>query len=235
MKDIIDKIKAELALRADESVMQSGLRFFKEDVKILGVKSAEVKHLAKSFYKEVKSYSKKEIFSLCETLLKSGIIEESFIACHWSYNLKDKYLPDDFEVFQRWVENYVTNWATCDTLCNHTVGDFLIAYPEFVQRLKSWAKSNNRWMRRASCVSLIIPAKNGLFLDDIFEISDLLMQDEEDLVRKGYGWMLKSACEKHEDEVFSYIIKNKSIMPRTALRYAIEKMPLERKKAAMGK
>ena len=64
MKDIIDKIKTELALRADESVRQSGLRFFKEDVKILGVKSAEVKHLAKSFIKKLNPIQKRDFFYL---------------------------------------------------------------------------------------------------------------------------------------------------------------------------
>jgi len=74
-----------------------------------------------------------------------------------------------------------------------------------------------------------------LFLQDIFEIADMLLMDKDDLVQKGYGWMLKVACQKHQQDVFDYIIRNKSIMPRTALRYAIEKMPEDMKKAAMEK
>ena len=90
-------------------------------------------------------------------------------------------------------------------------------------------------MRRASAVSLIIPARKGLFLDTIFEIADNLLLDKDDLVQKGYGWMLKAASESHLPEVFDYVIKNKFIMPRTALRYAIEKMPINLKIIAMEK
>jgi 3-methyladenine DNA glycosylase AlkD len=90
-------------------------------------------------------------------------------------------------------------------------------------------------MRRGAAVTLIIPAKKGLFLKDIFEIADILLLDQDDLVQKGYGWMLKVASQARQKEVFDYIMKNKNVMPRTALRYAIEKMPENLKKKAMEK
>jgi 3-methyladenine DNA glycosylase AlkD len=90
-------------------------------------------------------------------------------------------------------------------------------------------------MRRASAVSLIIPARKGKFLNDILEIADILLLDKDDLVQKGYGWMLKAASKSHQQEIFNFVIKNKSIMPRTSLRYAIEKMPKELKRKAMEK
>ena len=74
-----------------------------------------------------------------------------------------------------------------------------------------------------------------MFLDDVFEIADSLLTDDDDMVRKGYGWMLKSASRAHEKEVFEYVVKNKGKMPRTALRYAIEKMPKDLKAKAMAK
>jgi len=118
-------------------------------------------------------------------------------------------------------------------LCNHTVGSFLDMYPEFVESLKNWAQSENRWMRRGSAVSLIIPAREGRFHKQCLEIAKLLLQDEDDLVQKGYGWLLKAASEYDQDLIFDFVMKNKNIMPRTALRYAIEKMPDELRKKAM--
>jgi len=76
-------------------------------------------------------------------------------------------------------------------------------------------------------VSLIMPARKGMFLKDIFEIADILLLNTDDMVQKGYGWMLKVASEKHQKEVFDYVMSKKAVMPRTALRYAIEKMPRE--------
>ena len=90
-------------------------------------------------------------------------------------------------------------------------------------------------MRRASAVSLIVPAKHGRFLKESIEIVDLLLTDKDDIVQKGYGWLLKEASRKHTDEVFAYVMKNKRQMPRTALRYAIELMPKELKAEAMKK
>jgi len=115
------------------------------------------------------------------------------------------------------------------------VGAFIERYPDYLQSLKRWALSENRWMRRAAAVSLIIPARHGLFLNDVLAIADILLLDKDDLVRKGYGWMLKAASESHQQEVFAYVMCNRRTMPRTALRYAIEKMPPELKRQAMQK
>ena len=106
-------------------------------------------------------------------------------------------------------------------------------YPTFIEELKEWTQSKNRWLRRAAAVSLIVPARNGHFLKEIFEITDRLLLDEDDLVQKGYGWLLKVTSHLHQKKVFDYVMKNKENMPRTALRYAIEKMPQSLRLEAM--
>ncbi len=232
---IINKIRQELSESSDEKTRSTSKTFFKEEVKVYGVKSAIVKKIGKVNFKFIQERKKTEILKLCEELWQSGYIEESFIACNWAYSIYKKYEPKDIKVFENWVANYVNNWASCDTLCNHTIGKFLEMYPIYLSDLKKWAKSTNRWMRRASAVSLIIPVKEGKFLKNIFEIADILLLDQDDMVQKGYGWMLKSASHSNQKAVFEYVIKNKAIMPRTALRYAIEKMPVELKIKAMEK
>ena len=235
MNIVIAAIRKELEASSDEKTKNSGKNFFKEAVSLYGVKTALVGKIAKNHYGEVKGLEKNELFGLCEELWKSGYMEESFIACDWSYFINKDYEKKDFKVFEKWVRTYVSNWASCDTLCNHTVGSFVTMYPEYVEELKRWAQSKNRWMRRASAVSLILPARHGDFLQDIFKIADILLLDDDDLVQKGYGWMLKAASQAHQKEVFEYVMKNKKDMPRTALRYAIEKMPEGLKKKAMEK
>lgn len=235
MDTIIKKIRRDLKAAGDEAVRKSGMNFFKEKVKLYGVKSAAVRKTGKVYFRLVSDRTKKEIFGLCEMLWQSGYLEESVIACDWSYCLRRDYEEADFKVFEKWVNSYVANWAACDTLCNHTVGAFVEMYPGYIQELKKWASSGNRWVRRASAVSLIIPAKQGNFLNDILEIADILLTDEDDMVQKGYGWMLKVAGNPHRDVIFNYVMARKKTMPRTALRYAIEKMPAELRKKAMEK
>lgn len=235
MDRIVKDLRDELKKNSDEVIKKSAERFFKEDIKSYGMKSAVVRKISSEYFKKVKGFSKDEIFRLCEELWKSGYIEESFVACNWSYNIYKKFERDDFRIFEKWVNEYLSNWASCDTLCNHTVGAFIEMYPEYVNELKRWAKSDNRWVRRASAVTLIVPARRGEFLNDVFEIADILLTDEDDMVRKGYGWMLKVASQARLDEVFDFVMKRKQVMPRTSLRYAIEKMPEKMKAEAMKK
>lgn len=232
-KSVLTAVRQDLMENMDDKTRESAQRFFKEPVKFHGVKSAIVKKIATKHFKEVKGLSKSETFGLCEDLLKTGYGEEAFIAFEWAYAKRNQYVPQDFFVFENWVKSYVDNWAKCDTLCNHAIGSFVEMYPEFIGNLKGWAQSENRWLRRASAVTLILPARKGMFLKESFLISDILLVDSDDMVQKGYGWLLKEASKTHQGEVFDYVMKWKAKMPRTALRYAIEKMPAEMKKRAM--
>lgn len=233
--DIIAKVRQALKDNVDEKTLLTGDRVFKEEVKLHGVKVPTVNKISKELFVLIKDRPKAEIFERCEELWKSGYSEESYVACNWSYYIREQYEPSDMDVFDSWVNLYVSNWASCDTLCNHTVGTLVELYPQLVSRLKEWATSANRWVKRAAAVTLIIPARKGLFLNDIFTIADILLRDKDDMVQKGYGWMLKAASEAYQKEVFDYVMANKAVMPRTSLRYAIEKMPPELKAEAMKK
>ncbi|MDR2037971.1 MAG: DNA alkylation repair protein [Bacteroidales bacterium] len=235
MDQIVKDVRKSLKESADDKTLSTGQRFFKEQIQFYGVRIPLVNQISKQFFDTIKQREKSEIFALCEELWKSGYSEESYVACNWSYYIHERYTPEDFSVFDRWVDLYVSNWASCDTLCNHSVGTFVEMYPEYVNRLKEWAKSDNRWLRRAAAVTLIIPARKGQFLNDIFDIANILLEDGDDLVQKGYGWMLKAASEAHRKEVFDFVVSKKAVMPRTALRYAIEKMPVDLRALAMKK
>ena len=234
-QNIIATIHKELARQVDDKTRDSARRYFKEEALFYGVKTNLVHNIALKYFREIKHLGKPEIFSLCEELLKSDYGEEAFIAFDWAYELRNSYEPSDFSVFEGWLKKYVNNWAKCDTLCNHTVGTFVEKYPQYINNLKEWAKSENRWLRRAAAVTLIIPARKGLFLEDILQIADTLLLDNDDLVQKGYGWMLKATSQAHQQEVFDYVMRHRDNMPRTALRYAIEKMPADLKARAMSK
>ena len=235
MNSILAQIRDELRVSADAQTQNGFQRFFKEQVKYYGVKTETVSKIAKKYWEQVQTFDKQKIFALCEELYRSDYTEEAFVVAFWLPNYVDHLKPSDFQVFKRWIEQYVNNWAKCDGLCNHTISDLIQKYPEALDEMKDWAKSGNRWLKRAAAVSLIVPAKKGCFLQDAFEICDQLLIDGDDMVQKGYGWLLKEESRIHQKEVYDYIIKNKRVMPRTALRYAIELMPKELKIDAMKK
>ncbi len=233
MDHILRKIKQDLLTNIDEGAQKSFPRFFRNEVKFYGVKSGIVRKIAKESFKNFDSSKKEVVFVLCEQLFQSGLCEEAWIAAHWLYWISHTFIPEDLERFEEWIDRYIDDWAKCDTLCNHAMGSFIMNHPSLVQSLKQWTSSPNPFVRRASAVSLIIPARQGHFLKEIFQISDILLLDQNDLVQKGYGWMLKEASRKHPDEVFLYIMQKKESMPRTAFRYALEKMPPDLRKIAM--
>ena len=241
MTTIIETVRKALKAQASESVRTSGLRFFKKDnkVKLYGIKSADVRKIAKTYVAKVKHLPKEQVFDLCEVLMQSGYLEEFSIACVWVSHTHKDLKPKDWTTIDRWVDSYITNWAACDVFCcggmgkGGTVGTFLEMYPTYVIKLKTWAKSKNLWKRRATAVSLVGPARKGLFHKEVFQIAEILLRDSEDMVQKGYGWMLKEASNFDEQAVFEFVMQHKSAMPRTALRYAIEKMPKGLKEHAM--
>lgn len=235
MDPFIERIQTDLKARSDPGLQRSSQRFFKEEIRCYGIKTATVVALAKQYWKEIKNRDKLEIFSLCENLYQSGYLEETFIVSQWAHALSGRYEPTDILVFRHWIDSYITNWASCDGFCNHTMGDFIDQFPEYISELNTWAASKNRWMRRAAAVSLIVPVKHGKFLPEALKIADLLLTDGDDMVRKGYGWLLKEASRQHQAEVFEYVMQNKQVMPRTALRYAIELMPKDMRAEAMKK
>lgn len=243
MNKIIYKIRQELKENSDGKTKASLQRFFKEKVKCYGVKTGTVGKIAKKYWKEVNSLSdslslsqkKQFVFKLCEELYKSDYCEEAFIVSWWVPNLTDQFVESDLKIFKSWIEKYVNNWAKCDGFCNHSLGNFIEKFPRYTSELKKWTKSKNRWVKRAAAVSLIVPAKKGKYLKNAFAIADSLISDPDDMVQKGYGWLLKEESRVHPNEVFNYVYKNRKVMPRTALRYAIELLPQPLRHKAMEK
>jgi len=232
---VIQDIRKELRENADEKHRQSIQRFFKEEVKLLGVKTPIFRKITKKYFPAIKDRPKQEIFSLCEKLLESGFMEDRGVAFDWAFHLRHQYEKKDFTILESWLNKYVTNWAACDSLCCRALGYFIYKFPEYFPKVKKWAVSNNRWVRRGSAVVLIYSIEKEKPLAPVFEIADILLLDKDDMVQKGYGWMLKVASDHEPKKVFEYVMRNKKEMPRTALRYAIEKLSPDLRKQAMVK
>jgi len=200
-------------------------KFHKDGKTHIGIATPLVRKVAFKNFKEVKNLDKKKIFSLCEQLLKIKGSGYQDIAFDWAFRLRKNYQKEDFKIFESWIKKYVDTWGSCDDLCTHAFGDFIYQFPEFLSQTREWSKSKNKWFRRASAVVLIYPLRKGKYLKESFGVAKILIKDNEDLVQKGYGWMLKEASNLYQKEVFDFVMANKKLMSRVALRYAIEKLP----------
>ncbi|MDD3888115.1 MAG: DNA alkylation repair protein [Patescibacteria group bacterium] len=118
---IIKKIDQELKQHVDQIYKEGSIRYFKEKIKVFGVRGKIVDQIAQKYWQEIKFKSKPEIFNLCEELLKTGYNEKIKIGLDWSYRLKKGYQKSDFNIFLNWLKKYMTNWGSDDDLCvNYT-------------------------------------------------------------------------------------------------------------------
>ena len=194
-----------------------------------------VRKIARDSFAWVRTMPKAELFELCERLLDSGTWEQRTIAFEWAFRIRRQFSAQDFTRFESWLAQYVDGWGSCDDFCTHAFGDLLFKFPEHIPRVKTWIISDNRWFRRGAAVVMIYGVRREQRFGDCSEIADLLLMDGDDLVQKGYGWMLKEISKYDPQAVFEFVMQRKERMPRTALRYAIEKMQPELRRKAMEK
>lgn len=179
-------------------------------------------------------------------LLYSKIHEERlislFILVH-QFEKGDKKIRE--KVYKFYLNNakQVNNWDLVDTSAHKIVGAYLLENPEEKKILEKLANSKNLWERRISIISTFQFIKTGE-LDEAFKVAEMLMNDKHDpawpqggasLIHKAVGWMLREVGKKDKNALVSFLNKHKHHMPRTALRYAIERFPeAQRKKILYG-
>lgn len=255
---IVREISREMKRNSNAKYKKTLQTFFKEPIQVYGVRTPVWRRITGEYWQRVKALPKAEVFKLCEELLAIGNGEERGAAFDWAFRMgrreshvllskqflgtkvtkrrnQDGLSAEDFPRLERWLKTYVSNWGSCDSFCGGALGHFLLDHPEFLPSVRKWAKSPNRWLRRAAAVCHIIPNRNGVALDHAFEVADMLLEDDDDMVQKGYGWMLKEIANRDQRRVFEFVMARRDRMPRTALRYAIEKMPASLKNRAMAR
>ncbi len=193
-----------------------------------GIKVPVQRKIAKRF----KDLSLSEI----RTLLSSKIHEERLIA---SLILVEKFSKADEEerkklfYFYMKYRKWINNWDIVDLTAPKIVGRYLLNSEKKV--LYSLAKSKNLWERRIAVISTFEFIRNNQF-EDVLKISELLLNDKHDLIHKAVGWMLREVGKRNFQVEENFLISNYKKMPRTMLRYAIEKFPeKKRKKFLEGK
>jgi 3-methyladenine DNA glycosylase AlkD len=232
---VIAEVRRRIAEEADPKRAAGEQRYFKGTIRNRGVSVPKCQAIAREVFREHnRELSPTDWFDVAEQLLSSGWHEEGTVALDLISRLKPEPSGTLFERYERWLATYVGNWAHCDELCTHLIGSLLFATPALVKRLRPWTASENRWLRRGAAVSLVGPARRGLLLRESLAIARALLADTDDLVQKGYGWLLKEAARQHRPEVATFLERHVRRMPRTAFRYAIELFPPDERKRLMA-
>lgn len=173
-------------------------------------------------------------FALCD-LLKSGVNEERLLALRILVLRYEKGNAESKqEVYNFYMENlkYVNNWNLVDSSAHLILGPHIANSDKTV--LQKLAVSKNLWERRIAMVATLHFIKNG---DNTwaFKIATALLNDTHDLIHKATGWMLREAGKKNELELKAFLDKHAAAMPRTMLRYSIERLDANTRKLYMEK
>jgi 3-methyladenine DNA glycosylase AlkD len=148
-----------------------------------------------------------------------------------SKKITDSRRKEFFDLYMK-RHDRINNWDLVDLGCLYMTGSYLFDKPRAV--LYKLAKSKNIWERRTAILSTCyFIRKNDL--DDTFKIAEILVYDKEDLVHKATGWMLRFAGDKDQKRLLSFLDKYAATMPRTLLRYAIEKFEAKKREHYMSR
>jgi 3-methyladenine DNA glycosylase AlkD len=226
LDDLMEEVKL-LANREKAEVLQ---RFFKTGPGQYGEGDVFVGIVVPLSRKIAKKYASMPDDGIL-TLLKSKIHEERLIALLILIFQFEKGNEQKKEhIFHIYLQNtaFINNWDLVDLSAEKIVGAYLNGKPKVV--LYGLACSESLWERRISIVSTFHYIKQGKY-DDTLAIADILLMDREDLIHKAVGWMLREVgkrCSEEAEEIF--LRKHSHEMPRTMLRYAIERFNPEKRR-----
>ena len=196
--------------------------------------TGEVRKISSKLFRQIDDKSAENILAICEELLNERTWAFGVIAFDFAYRIRNHYNESTYDIFYHWLKDYVRGWGDCDDFCTHAFGELLRQKKSLFVKTITWTEDPDFWVRRASAV-ILIPSilKNDYERINPFTISDRLMFDEQMLVLKGYGWMLKALSQVNPLCVKEYLIKNCKKMPRIAYRYALDKFDDETRTALL--
>src|SRR5271157_5955944 len=168
--------------------------FFKHQVKSRGWYTGELRKLAVRFRRTILAERGTEyLLQVADQLFRGQVLEEKTFAVLMLEGVVGEFGKPEFKLFESWLDR-ISSWADHDGLVHYLIGPMVAADPRLLPRPLRWAKSKHRWHRRAAAVSLIHSTRQHKSFDHIRRVTELLLRDDDDLVQKGLGWLLREAA-----------------------------------------
>lgn len=196
--------------------------FFKDEIKSHGWSTADLRRAAVRFRREVgKEHGLDLLVEVADHLFSGSVLEEKVAAVFLLEKLDGEFGDGEFKRFESWLDR-ISSWADHDALVHYLIAPMVAAKPAHTRAVFRWARSPNRWHRRAACVALIRGARARMFFPEITKLSDSLLADEDDMVKKGLGWLLRETAKFDAKRTVPYLMKIRGRAPRLVLRTACE-------------
>jgi 3-methyladenine DNA glycosylase AlkD len=227
-------VRQELRALARPAGAFDAQRYFRGggSLRFYNVGAVRLRAIGKRIYREHQAeWSLEQCTDFARALIISRVLDVKAVAIELAACYRQSFTPALLPIWKRWLaDGHASNWATTDSICGSLVGPLLLDFPGLVAKVRPWTGHRTLWIRRAAAVSLIPSVRRGLGLDAAYETAAQLHPDGEDLIQKAVGWLLREAGKADAARLERYLLAHGSAIPRTTLRYAIERFPAARRK-----
>jgi 3-methyladenine DNA glycosylase AlkD len=224
---VIDDLRA----LADPRKAESAQRFVATPIRALGIDAPTLRGMARAWIRRLKpTWRLREARALCGLLFQTPEIETRAAGFLVLGGFAREFNSELWPEAERWLGRYLDNWGLVDGFASTVLTPLLRFHPEGSAVLRRWTRSNCLWTRRAAVVTLVPFARHGEQLDLGFELAEALLGEKEDLMHKAVGWLLREAGKTNPARLKVFLLRHRGAIPRTTVRYAIERFPGEERK-----
>jgi len=224
---IADHLRRVLVNGASAPHTEEVQRFFKDEIQSRGWYTNELRKMARRFTRVIRREEGLDyLVQVADNLFHGSILEEKVLAVLLLEQCVDECKSTHFKLFEQWLDR-VSTWADHDALVQYIIGYMVVADPRRLRRVFVWSRSKNRWRRRASAVALLRGTNLGLFWDEVQQITEVLLEDEDDMVQKGLAWLLRETARYDGARTMPLLMSIRTRAPRLVLRTACERLTAE--------
>jgi 3-methyladenine DNA glycosylase AlkD len=213
-------------------------RYFRgdRDLGFYNVGTNAIRGLARTIYAaHAHEWTVDDAVLFADALIVDRFLEVKMLGVEVVARYQRDFTPRLLPHWKRWLASgQSANWATTDAICGTLIGPLLARSPSLHEQMGAWARHRSLWVRRAAAVSLVPSARKGLSLGVAYRVARVLHPDAEDLVQKAVGWLLREAGKADRSRLERYLRDNGASIPRTTVRYAIERFPLDQRRALLA-
>lgn len=187
--------------------------FFKEEVKSRGWYTAELRKVARRFDRQLLNECGLEyLVQVADNLFQGAVLEERVFAVFLLERCTADLEQAHFELLVSWLDR-VSSWADHDGLVHYLIGPLIVAEPRRAKLVFAWAKSPNRWRRRAAAVSLIRATRAHTMFRETERVTRALFSDDDHMVRKGLAWLLREYAKYNREVAEPFLTKIRDAAP----------------------
>ena len=210
-------------------------QFFKNEIQSRGWYTNELRKLARRFTRVIRGDAGLDyLVEVADDLFRGSVLEEKILAVLLLEPCVGDLSAAHFKLFDQWLDR-VSSWADHDALVQSLIGPMIVADPRRLRRLSAWSRSRNRWRRRAAAVALLRGTNQGLFWEEVQQMTQTLLQDDDDMVRKGVAWLLRETARFDGARTLPLLLSIRQRAPRPLLRTACERLSAEQRSCVLAR